>query len=48
MDLQKQIDSLTTELIAQGSTISDLQIKISNLTDRVHELESELWHLKND
>lgn len=47
MDLQKQIDSLTTELIAQGSTISELQVKLSNLTDMVQELQSNLYHHLN-
>lgn len=44
---EQSLNKLYTEVHAQGATISDLQIKLSNQADLISELRSELYHLQH-
>lgn len=46
-DSQKRMNSLEDELMAQGKTITDLQIKLANQAEQISELQSKLnlWEL---
>lgn len=44
--LHRRQKKLEERLTAQGKTISDLQVKISNQADMISELQSKLYHGK--
>lgn len=46
-DSQKRMKDLNTELIKQGETITNIQIKLANQAEQISELQSKLnlWEL---